>query len=79
MVHRARLRRFCQALTSRLNVDRFGYAPIQALAGEDTDFDFSHVQPAGVLGGVVKLDTPEQAPCGGYVRALLRSSCGSGC
>src|ERR1700687_1804757 len=41
-----------------------GHAAVQALASEDTDFDFRPVQPAGVLGGVMKLDSTQQAPGG---------------
>ena len=37
-----------------------GPATIQALAAEDADFDLRHVQPARVLGCVVKLHAPQQ-------------------
>ena len=36
-------------------------AAVEALAFEDADFDLNHVEPAGVLGGVVELETPEHA------------------
>src|SRR6266404_455261 len=39
------------------------HASIQALSREDADLDLGHVQPAGVRGRVVKLDTAQQAPC----------------
>src|SRR6185369_6137063 len=32
-----------------------GDAPVQALAGEDTEFDFGHVEPTPMLGCIVKL------------------------
>ena len=35
-------------------------SPIQALTGEDADFDFGHVQPARVLGRVVELHSAQQ-------------------
>jgi hypothetical protein len=35
---------------------------VQALAGEDADLDFDHVEPAGVLRNVVELDATKQAP-----------------
>src|ERR1700676_4976100 len=37
------------------------HASIQALSREDADLDLGHVQPAGVLGRVVKLDTAQQS------------------
>jgi hypothetical protein len=37
-----------------------GDSAIQALAAEDADFDLCHVQPAGVLGGVVKAHAAQQ-------------------
>ena len=37
-----------------------GQAPIQALAIKDANFDFRHVQPTGVLRGVVKDDATQQ-------------------
>ena len=36
-----------------------GQAPIQALAIQNADFDFRHVEPTGVFRGVVK-DNPAQ-------------------
>src|SRR3989338_1463437 len=34
--------------------------PVKTLAIKDTDFDFSHVEPAGVFWGVVKGNAPQQ-------------------
>ena len=45
-----------------------GNPPIQALAAEDADLNFRHVQPTRVLGHVVKLH-PAQELCG---RALTQ-------
>src|ERR1700676_2935368 len=39
------------------------HSSIQALSREDADLDLGHVQPAGVRGRVVKLDTAQQALC----------------
>ena len=36
-------------------------APTQALALENPDLDLGHVQPAGVLGGEVELQPPQEA------------------
>jgi hypothetical protein len=33
-------------------------SPIQALAGKNTNFNFRHIQPTGVLGRVVEPDPP---------------------
>ena len=38
-------------------------APIKALAVKNTDFDFSHVEPAGMFWRVVKDDTSQQCLC----------------
>lgn len=35
-------------------------APIQALAIKDADFDFGHIEPTGVLRGVMEDDPPQQ-------------------
>ena len=40
-----------------------GDAPIQALAAQHTDFDFDHVQPAGVLGDIMELEPAQHPPC----------------
>jgi hypothetical protein len=34
---------------------------VQALAAQDTDLDLDHVEPAGVLGSVVELQTAQDA------------------
>ena len=36
--------------------------PIEALAVEDANFDLRHIEPAGVVRGVVKDHAPEQPP-----------------
>ena len=38
-----------------------GDPPLQALAAQDSDLDFNHVEPAGVLGDIVELQ-PAQNP-----------------
>ena len=53
---------------------RIGDAAIQALAREDADLDFGHVQPAGVLGGVVELDPAQQPGSGALARARPRTT-----
>ena len=40
-----------------------GDALFEAAAGEDTEFDLRHIQPASMLGGVVELQPPRYAPC----------------
>jgi len=40
-----------------------GDAPIEALAAQHTDFDFDHVQPAGVLGDIMELEPAQHPPC----------------
>ena len=42
-------------------------AAVQALAHEDREFDFSHVEPAAMLGGKVKVE---------LIFELMRSWCG---
>ena len=39
-----------------------GDALFEAAAGEDTEFDLRHVEPASMLGGVVELQPPRYAP-----------------
>ena len=39
-----------------------GDALFEAAAGEDTEFDLRHIEPATVLGGVVELQPPRYAP-----------------
>ena len=41
----------------------------ETTAGDDTELDFRHIQPAAMLGRVVKLQLP------GYVPGLLRREC----
>ena len=38
-------------------------AAVKTLAIKNADFDFSHIQPAGVFRGVVKDDAPQQRFC----------------
>ena len=40
-----------------------GDAPIEALAAQRTDFDFDHVQLAGVLGDIMELEPAQHPPC----------------
>ena len=49
---------------------------IHALTREHADLNLGHVQPAGMLRGVVKLDPAQQARRRGG-RAPLQSNCGS--
>jgi hypothetical protein len=39
-----------------------GDAPIQASAAQHTDFDFDHVQPAGVLWDIMELEPAQHPP-----------------
>src|SRR5260370_22834611 len=50
------------------------HASIQALSREDADFDLGHVQPASVLGRVVKLDTAQQTLCGADTEHFLKAA-----
>ena len=36
-----------------------GDPPVQALAAQDSDLDFNHVEPAGVLGDIVELQSAQ--------------------
>ena len=38
-----------------------GDAPVEALAAQDRKLDFDHVEPAGVLGGVVEFQASQNA------------------
>ena len=38
------------------------HSAIEALAAQDADFDLDHVEPTGVLGGVVEFQTAKHAP-----------------
>ena len=39
---------------------------------KDTQFDFSHVEPAAMLGGVVKLQLLEKAPGGSWRKGFVQ-------
>ena len=45
-----------------------------ALAAQDTDLDFDHVEPAGVLGGVVELQAPQDAASFGGREGLVEGA-----
>jgi len=38
-----------------------GNAPVEALTAQHTDLDLDHVQPAGVLGNIVELQSAQHA------------------
>src|SRR5271163_3641700 len=48
-----------------------GNAPIETLAGQHTQFGFSHIQPTAVLGGVVPLEALNQATRFGSGECLI--------
>ena len=48
-------------------------SPIQALPGQNADFDFRHVEPAGVLGRVLKLNPPQKAVLGTMPRNVVET------
>ena len=60
---RSALRRFCQAAVFGGEPGVAVDASIEALAGQDADLDLHHVEPAGVLGDVVELQTAQNASC----------------
>ena len=51
---------------------------VEALAAQYADFDLDHVEPAGVLGRVVELDAPQDAPGLGGRKGLIEGACGVG-
>ena len=55
-----------------------GDAPIEALVAQHTDFDFDHVQPAGVLGDIMELEPAQHPPCFTRGKGVLNSHCDSG-
>src|SRR6266403_3351302 len=50
-----------------------GQTPIKALASEDTDLDFRHVEPTAVLRRVVKYDATQQGLRGSDAEHLLKA------
>ena len=58
----SRLRWSCQASTSRRQRLLIRNPAVQALSGQHSDFNFSHVQPTPMLGGVVNLQTFGDTP-----------------
>src|SRR5580704_10364245 len=53
---------------------------IQALATEHTDLNLNHVEPAGMLGGVVELQAAQNSPGFGGRECLIEGTSGStGC
>lgn len=53
-------------------------APSEALTFQDTDFDFGHVEPAGMFWGMVKFNAPQQRAGCRRTQHLFVSSLGSG-
>ena len=51
-------------------VNSFG----QALAAQHADLDLDHVEPAGVLGGEVELQTAQDAPGFGGLKGLIEGT-----
>src|SRR5436190_1432 len=47
---------------------------VQALAAQDTDLDLDHVEPAGVLRGVVELQTARDAACFSWRKGLVEGT-----
>lgn len=40
-----------------------GDSPVKTLGAQDADLDLDQVEPTGVLGGVMELEPPQDAPC----------------
>src|SRR5215475_2747508 len=55
-----------------------GDAPVEALAAQDRKLDFDHVEPAGVLGGVVEFQASQTASCFGGRECLVEGGGGVG-
>ena len=51
---------------------------IQALAGEHADLDLDHVEPTGMLGGVVELQSAQNSPGFGGREGLIEGAYGVG-
>src|ERR1022692_1050031 len=49
-----------------------GDAPSDALAIKNADFNLSHVQPTGMFGGVVKLDSTQKGCCWGSTQDVYK-------
>ena len=47
---------------------------IQALAAEHADLDLDHVEPTGMLGGVVELQAPQNSPGFGGRECLIEGA-----
>src|SRR5829696_6622331 len=47
---------------------------IEALAAQHPDLDLDHVEPAGVLGGVVELEAAQDAPGFGRIESLVEGA-----
>ncbi|MDP2818182.1 MAG: hypothetical protein Q8O29_07850, partial [Polaromonas sp.] len=52
-----------------------GKARVQALARQYPDFDLGHIQPAGVLGGVVKSHPAQQLGSPALTQDINKASC----
>lgn len=48
-------------------------APIETLAVKDADFDFGHVEPTGVLRGVMEYDPSQQGSCFSNAKYFLET------
>ena len=48
---------------------------VQALTAQDADLDLDHVEPAGMLGGVVELKAAQNAPGLGGRKGLIEGAC----
>src|SRR5712692_10195482 len=51
-------------------------APRQAAAGKNSDLDFGHIEPAPMFGGVMELDTLQNASCFGRLEGFIEGSSG---
>ena len=53
-------------------------APVETLAAQYANLDLDHVEPAGVLWGVMELDALEDAACFGSREGLVEGASGMG-
>ena len=70
----AALRCRSQAAISLDEALRIVDSAVQALAAQHADLDLDHVEPAGVLGGVVELQAAQNAPGFGGRKGLIEGT-----
>ena len=72
---RLALRWLSQAAISETQAFLVVDAAAEALAAQDPDLDFDHVEPACMFGRVVELETQQGAPCLGGRERLIKRAC----